>query len=70
MKIERQAKPDIIIGMRVTIGQVIMSLVNGGIFWYNWGNPEPLPGEVVGMIAQPLIFVVQILWANYRGITT
>ena len=60
----------IIIGARVTIGQLIMSLVNGGIFLYNWDNPNPIPGEVVGMIAQPIIFVIQVWWANKNGVTT
>ena len=53
------------------MAQVIMSIVNGGVFWYNWTHPEtPLPGEVVGMIAQPVIFIIQVWWANRHGVTT
>jgi hypothetical protein len=71
MKINRKSGPPIVIGMRVTIGQVILSIVNGTVFWYNWRHPEqPLPGEIVGIVAQPLIFIAQVWWANRYGITS
>ena len=61
----------VIIGARVTIGQVILALVNGSVFMYNYANPDtPLPGEVVGFIAQPIIFAIQVWWANKKGVTT
>jgi hypothetical protein len=71
VKIQREGQSPIIIGVRVTLGQLVMSVVNGAIFWYNWVHPEAkLPGEVVGMIAQPIIFFLQVWWANRYGVTT
>jgi len=71
MKIERNGKPPIVVGARVTIGQALLSLLNGGVLLYNWANPENrIPGEIAGLMAQPLIFAIQVWWANRYGITT
>ena len=70
MKIDRQAGPPIIIGKRVTVGQGILSAVNGGVVLYNWLNPDnPIPAGYAGFIAQPIIFMVQ-LWLVQRYGTT
>jgi len=71
MKIERKEKSPIVIGARVTIGQALLSALNGGVLMYNWANPEaPIPGEIAGLIAQPFIFAIQVWWANRYGVTT
>ena len=70
MKIDRDGKPPVVIGNRVAIGQAILSLVNGSILVYNWANPEnPIPGEVAGLLAQPIIFLAQVWWVNKYGVT-
>jgi hypothetical protein len=70
MKIEREGQSPVIIGARVTLGQLIMSVTNGAVVWYNWVHPEnPIPGEIVGLVSQPIIFALQVWWVNKKGIT-
>jgi len=71
MKIERESAPPFIIGARVAIGQALLSALNGGVLLYNNFNPEAqIPGEVAGMIAQPIIFGIQVWYVNHYGVTT
>ena len=71
VKIDREGKPPVIIGARVTIGQALLSLLNGGVLLYNYRHPEtPIPGEIAGLIAQPIIALAQVWWVNRYGVTT
>lgn len=70
MKIQVEGKPPIIIGARVAIGQAIMGTLNAGVFLWNYMNPEQtIPGEIVGFIGQPIIFLIQVWYANRYGVT-
>jgi hypothetical protein len=70
MKLDRDNKPPFIIGARVALGQAIMGLMNGGVFIWNFANPEnTIPGEVVGMMGQPVIFFAQVWYVNRFGVT-
>lgn len=71
MKIERDGGQPIIIGGRVVIGQAITGAMNVVVMVYNWLNPEnPIPGEIVGMAAQPVVFGIQVWYVNKHGVTT
>ena len=71
MKIELDGKPPIIIGARVALGQAIMGAINAGVLMWNWTNPDQkIPGELAGLIGQPLIFAVQVWYVNRHGVTT
>ena len=52
------------------MGQAIMGLMNGGVFMWNLTKPEAqIPGEIVGMMSQPVIFFAQIWYVNRYGVT-
>ena len=71
MKIERGDAPPIIIGTRVTIGQALLGALNGSLMLWNHLHPEnTIPGEVAGLIAQPIIAAIQIWYVNRYGVTT
>jgi hypothetical protein len=71
MKIERTESPPIIIGGRILLGQALTGAMNAAVLMYNWTNPEnPLPGAIVGMAAQPLVFFAQVIYVNRYGVTT
>ena len=71
MKIERENAPPIIIGGRIVLGQALTGALNAFVLIYNWTHPEnPIPGEVVGFAAQPIVFAAQVWYVNRYGITT
>lgn len=71
MKINREGAQPIIIGGRVTIGQALLGGLNGGLMLWNNFNPEnTIPGEVAGLIAQPIIGAIQIWYVNRYGVTS
>ena len=71
MKIERETAPPIIIGGRVTVGQALLGGLNGSLLLWNHLNPEnTIPGEVAGLIAQPIIAMIQIWYVNHYGVTS
>jgi hypothetical protein len=70
VKIEREGQPAIIIGKRVTIGQLIASCVTIGAFTWDSFNPEsPLPAGVVMGITQVITGIVQVIVVNRYGAT-
>jgi len=70
MKLQREGQAPFIIGGRVALGQAIMGLMNGGVFMWNLTKPEAqIPGEIVGMMSQPVIFFAQIWYVNRYGVT-
>ena len=71
MKITVEGKPPIIIGARVTIGQALLSILNGSVWFWNFTHPEQqIPGEIAGILAQPLIFFIQVWYVNRFGVTS
>ena len=70
MKLQREGQAPFIIGGRVALGQAIMGLMNGSVFLWNFTNPQnTIPGEIVGMMSQPVIFFAQIWYVNRYGVT-
>ncbi len=63
MKIERNNKPDIVIGKRVTVGAAIGGVANAVAVFY----PEHAPA-ILALIV-PLTFAVQLVLANRYGVT-
>ena len=55
---------NIVIGKRVTIGAAILGISESVQFFY----PEYAPA--IGSLTVPIIFLVQVIIANYFGITT
>ena len=64
MRIDFEGRPPIIIGKRITIGAAILGIVNALGHFY----PQHAPAMLA--VATPTIFVVQLLVANYFGVTT
>lgn len=61
----------IVIGKRITFGQVVMSTVTVGAFVWDHFNPEnPLPAGVVAAISQAVIGIGQVFIVNKFGVTT
>lgn len=61
---------NIVIGKRVVFGQIVMGIVNLGVYLWNFAHPDnQLPGEIAGFIAQPIIGIGQVWIANKLGIT-
>jgi hypothetical protein len=71
VKINRDDAPPIIIGGRILLGQALTGALNAFVLTYNWLHPEnPMPGEIVGFVAQPLVFAAQVWYVNRYGVTT
>ena len=64
MRIERDGKPPVIIGKRITVGGAI-----GGIA-AAIGNIWPEYATMVLNLTPPLVFVVQLLLVNLYGVTS
>lgn len=71
MKIQREGQSSIIIGKRVTIGQLIASCVTIGAFIWDSMHPDsPLPAGIVMGVTQVVTGIVQIIVVNKMGITS
>jgi hypothetical protein len=71
MKIDRESRPPIIVGKRVTFGGIIGGIVATGAFVWDTMNPEnPLPAPVVLSVTVALTGLVQIWLVNKYGVTT
>lgn len=64
MKIERDGKPSIVIGKRVTLGAAINSITAIAAHF----DPANAPAYIA--IAVPITFIAQTIVANWMGITT
>ena len=70
MKLKREGGPDIIIGRRVLLGQIIGAACAWG-FWLAeqfWG--VEVPAAMVTQATTLLVGVAQIIIANTMGVTT
>ena len=63
MQIERENKPPVIIGKRITVGAAILAVSEAFQFFF----PEYAPA--IGQLAIPLIFIVQTILVNKYGVT-
>lgn len=63
MKIERESKPPVIIGKRITVGAAILAVSEALQFFF------PAHAPAIGQLAVPVIFVVQTILVNRYGIT-
>ena len=64
-------KSNIVIGKRVVIGQAIMALLNAGVLLWNYVHPDAtIDGSIASYLSQPIIFFIQVWWANKYGVTT
>ena len=71
MKITRESKPSIIIGKRVVLGQMILSVFNVGAGFWDWINPDTaVPAALVGFAAQAVTGIAQIYVVNKYGVST
>ena len=61
---------DLVIGKRITYGQIVMSLVTVSALVWDSMNPEhPLPAGLVAAASQALTGIGQIVIANKFGVT-
>lgn len=70
MRIKREGAPSIVIGKRVVLGQIILSVFSVGAGVWDWMNPEnAVPAVLVGFAAQAVTGIAQIWVVNKYGVT-
>jgi len=61
----------LIIGKRITVGQIIMGIITMGAFiWDSYHPDNPIPAGVLSGVSQTVVGLAQLIVVNVWGVTT